>query len=937
MRLVGGVCLSLAIAASSATHLLSAQQSVGTGRTMARIIYRDFSTLSSPFYDGLATPWYNPTWSAHSGETANADADLLHAEGVDIVSGRLSFTGSPADPVISGAVWGTVRNSTAYDTSSLHDTYNGNAPQTLYWEADILLTTSIYTANDVPYAPIFALYSRWSLYSNTMTLALAEDTATGDHEYYLEHLDGNGGWEDYGGLPIYTDTSEALVGTTANFRLEMTPASLVVPGDPQDYLVNLDGIIRLYINDVLVYENTAANFVPSYPEMDAYEQYEVGAVALGFSGFMGEYDYFDFGYVSGPPEGGGEVPTGTAPPSAPVPVGVVRIFGLLTYGGSPQDQLKVSETALSDPSSWYAGYGHPVLLSISSYTRELTDSVRAVEVRVELADTDRRFRTLAATDTLGGATWEHFLVSDTVRYALGEPHRRFCGRVHEHRALPGFRYELLVRDVLSEEMASLADAPRIPQKLGLLDLPGMSAEYEGLALQLAIGQLNDEAEVVGSPSVPQGVVPPLIVAPLINFQTAFGGINQDVIVTIVTHGALAPTGLWRIFYNTPTDPYTRIEVPPSVWGTLLWAPGQPGWSDTGLANDYADYPSDPVYTNRLTPLYVAADHANSQPFLDGRVLAAINLYGVTENADGTGLYLSDAPRIYQWLLSNFLYSNWKTGDYNDPPTFSNGITIINTDSVETTTARLRAFIDAGSPSTDSYPVGFLLGRGGQQQTLRHILGELCHGVAMEQGIDRHGRLMLDVEDVDAVATFSLSDLLDIENGEFEVWVDRSAYRNCLEYVHGYRYVPAVAPLPTPPEGETLPVRPIGTHADWTSGLQKLEHDDAIAANGGRRTPPMQLENYVVRAPDVAANWAARLLSRSVGPAPSYDGARMFRLTTSWQALDVELGDVIAIDHLEGLGATGYEGQRARVLKITDDLQAARITLEGRALFSAGSP
>jgi hypothetical protein len=64
---------------------------------------------------------------------------------------------------------------------------------------------------------------------------------------------------------------------------------------------------------------------------------------------------------------------------------------------------------------------------------------------------------------------------------------------------------------------------------------------------------------------------------------------------------------------------------------------------------------------------------------------------------------------------------------------------------------------------------------------------------------------------------------------------------------------------------------------------------------------------------------------------------MFRISTSWQALDVELGDVIAIDHIDGLGASGFEGQRGRVLRITDDLQNARITIEGRLLYGTGSP
>jgi hypothetical protein len=38
-----------------------------------------------------------------------------------------------------------------------------------------------------------------------------------------------------------------------------------------------------------------------------------------------------------------------------------------------------------------------------------------------------------------------------------------------------------------------------------------------------------------------------------------------------------------------------------------------------------------------------------------------------------------------------------------------------------------------------------------------------------------------------------------------------------------------------------------------------------------------------------------------------------------------------------MGSDGYVGQRFRVLKIIDDLQNHRITLEGRLLFPEGSP
>jgi len=630
-----------------------------------------------------------------------------------------------------------------------------------------------------------------------------------------------------------------------------------------------------------------------------------------------------------PPEPGGGEPEGGEPDEDSIPTGITRIFALLTYGeGSPYSQIKLTETPFFfDPPSWYGGYGFPWLLEVGTITRELSDSVKGTEVVVRFGDPDYFFRTLATTESIAGATLELFLVSDTVRYALGVPHRRFAGVVHDHKALPNLQYELVARDVVSEELGRLADAPVIPPgRLTQTIFPGMTADYENKAIPIALGEVSDESEIT-----PQGVVPPLIVAPSMNLTT-FGGSNIEVVGAILSHGALGPNGLFQGYYNPVDNPYSRIPIPASAEGTILTWPGAAGWNFVGVATDYIDFPSTPSLTHRYTPVFFLASDPNVQAFIDGRIQVAFNVFGVTDEPDGSGLYYADAPDIYAFLLRNYLYPpHWRYGAYNAMPSFHGGYSFLNRTSMVRSRSRLNSYF--GSPN--GYPVGFLLGRGGQQQTLKHVLTELCHGVLMEQGIDRHGRILLDVEDVDAEATLSLSDLLDIPDG-FTVWVDRASYRNNAEEVHGYRYLPAVAPLPAPPEGEALPAVNVGEHNDWSAVVTYL-HDDAIAANRGKSTPPLKIENYVVRNSDVALNRVQREIARLVGPSPSYDGQRLFSLTTSWQALELELGDVIAIDHFEGMGAAGYVGQRARVLKITDNLQAATITLEGRVLFSEGSP
>jgi hypothetical protein len=643
-----------------------------------------------------------------------------------------------------------------------------------------------------------------------------------------------------------------------------------------------------------------------------------------------------------PPNGGGGTGEGTNPSIATIGTGVMRVFFRLQVGeGSPVVEVAGSETTLRDPGNWHGGKKKPTLLSVSPVERELTGdgSFRGVELRVVIADADRTFRTLASTSTLSGSFFEYFVVSDEVRYALGEPYRLFAGLVRNHQALPGFKYELVVRDVLSDRIAVLDDTPRIPpDRLSVADFPGMDAKYEGSAVPIVIGFCSDEAEEGTIEQTPQGVIPPVILGG-INF-THWGGIDQDVIACVWSSSALVANGVWTVYYNTIDNPSVRIEIPLASFGVDVWTPGMPGWADTGLATDYADYPMPlGATTRRYTPFFVRSDLLSSPgadpndlstAFIEGRVLVAANLYGVAENADGTGLYLSDAPRIWQWLIVTQLFTPYTTGDYASIPSQDGAFDIIDTDTVEASTQRLRSFLGSGG---DDYPVGFLLGRDGTQQTLRHVLGELCAGVLMEQGLNRHGQLIVDVEDVEAEATVTLTDLFDIENGEFTVWVDHEAYRNSIEYVYGRRYVPPSAPVGAPPEGNALPAQPVAPYLEWTSGLCGAVNSDAVLAFGRSRT--LFMENYVVRNADVAKNVVARLLQRLSGPAPSYDGPHMFRLTTSWQGLAVELGTVIAITHIEGMGESGYEGTRGRVTKISVDGQSARITIEGRILDGLG--
>jgi len=610
-----------------------------------------------------------------------------------------------------------------------------------------------------------------------------------------------------------------------------------------------------------------------------------------------------------PPPGGGAVPEAPAAAPSAVPVGVTRLFFEL-QAGTDASALAVmaAETWLSDPGTWFYGQKPGRLVTAASYRRTLADEIQGVDTRIVVADINGTFRTLANTHTLAGAYAALYAVSDETRYGRGEPTRLWSGKVADHRLKAGL-YEFDIRDLLSERLADLDAAPRVPpDRLSLATFP-MAEQNDGKALPIVIGVSSDALES-GIPSNAQGVVPALYLGP--TNLSLWGGPDQAVEGFVFSQSAIVWGGITAVYVNDPDHPETRVLIGPSDWGVNAWTPGKPGWP-APPAPQYLE-----AYGHRWTPFFANAAHPWAAAAVKGDTLIAANMYGIAEVADGSGRYLDDPAAVWQWLLVNQLIVPYTVGDYAPVPLLEPGYGLIDTASV----ARAIAAHDARIPG--GYVVGFLLGRDGKQDTFRHVASELCFGTDMQQGINRHGQAMVAVEDPSAPIVATFTDRADIEDGTFEMWIDRDGWCDRIEATWGFRYWPPGAPKATPAEGQALPVRTLPPASAWTSGLQAVSHDAAIAANRGR-VKTLSLENYVVRDTATATHWVQTKLARAVGPAPAYDGARMFRFTTGWQGAAVELGDRVRVFHRDAY-APEFTGV---VLTIEGTPQQARLMLEGR--------
>lgn len=663
---------------------------------------------------------------------------------------------------------------------------------------------------------------------------------------------------------------------------------------------------------------------PSPTHQVAAASYEAGATSTTMSWTVDRNSFWGLKALSGvkgipPPPGGGTVPPCIGPADGLVPINPLTYIHIRTVAGG---HYYFGVTQLNDDDDWHGGKKPGKLLDVSDIKHTLgkQGAFEGSQVTARIIDLDRQFRTLVATTPLRGSCFEVFWVDDDVRRAKLEPFRLFSGTLTDHRGVTGYIYELTAHDTLAAKLAVINQQPTIPpDRLTAAVFPGLDPAIEGHAAPIVVGHVSDQ-----NSSNPQGVVPPKFLGGPLNFQAVFGGINHDVDVYLLSKGALPANGVWEGYYNDPGDPSVRLVIPGSAWGSVIWAPGKPGWSQVGVATDYIDYNGE-----RYTPFFVSRTlGALADAVKDGRVLVAFNLYGAENVGDGSGSTIDSPAKIWQWLLTNYVFTRYRTGLYAAVPSAACVVCVINTDSVDDAHDAQVARLAGG------YISGFVLGRDGSPQAVFDVLGELCQGADMDQGINRHGELMLSVEDIAALGVMTF-DPYDVEDGTYETWVDTQQLVNRVEQEYGYLYVPPVAPAPTPAVGDPVPSKPLKEPQKWASGLTITQ--DLVAQAAINEIVPLKLKNFVIRDQATADSVATHILFRGLGA--TGEGPRMFRFRGGpWllglngsPAIILELGSVFYVSHPEKIGVVATDLDKCRILTITYHPLKRRVTYEGRVI------
>jgi hypothetical protein len=283
---------------------------------------------------------------------------------------------------------------------------------------------------------------------------------------------------------------------------------------------------------------------------------------------------------------------------------------------------------------------------------------------------------------------------------------------------------------------------------------------------------------------------------------------------------------------------------------------------------------------------VDATTGSMPPVIDQqRIGITVNVSsGVESIGDGTGTPVVKLPQIYKHFVINFGFQSYLSGNWLTAPLWPvdvDGLQLsqIDEDSFDAIEAVQDRRITGG------YPGGIVFGSNGDTElTLRDGLSRLNLSNDCRCGFNRNSQFFVTILD-DSVTTItaarSYTQVLDIVERSFEIEPDADAVETTVVYSYSRHFAP------------------LGDKVDpWA--VKEAEVSDAIAeAALGEEKKGQTVELWGVRDEAVAQDIAMRRLMYYKEP------PLKTKQTTNLKGLSTELGEVIKVTHLDGLGATGY--------------------------------
>lgn len=344
----------------------------------------------------------------------------------------------------------------------------------------------------------------------------------------------------------------------------------------------------------------------------------------------------------------------------------------------------------------------------------------------------------------------------------------------------------------------------------------------------------------------------------------------------------------------------RIKVTADTYGQTWLVPGTASWTALVGPNAFVD-----LNGRRYTVIYGRGPQADQVN--DGTSILTLNIDGIEDVGNGTGALITDGFAQYlhamrNWILQSYQGGAWfATGTPTWPATFGvAGVGVLD-DASFTTASNVAKLRIAGG-----YTGAFMIGANGAQETVRTWVQRFNLSLDAFAGFTRKSQffvVLIDTSSSIFVAAQKFTQSRDIFTNSFRI-VDRpSDMENVISYNFGRDY----------------------TKGDWKFDTQEVL-DTLSITNALQRKISQTIDLWTAPTAGQALDVASRRLARTkLIP-------RTVTFTTGLQALDVELGDLIKVTHLEGIGASGWQERPVFVTRHELDPDKLEIVLEGLDVF-----
>lgn len=349
-----------------------------------------------------------------------------------------------------------------------------------------------------------------------------------------------------------------------------------------------------------------------------------------------------------------------------------------------------------------------------------------------------------------------------------------------------------------------------------------------------------------------------------------------------------------------------VRIPDSTEGTDWLVPGFAGWTALLGAAKYRDYNG-----RRYTVLFGKGPNAN-EAATDSTKALTLNVQGVEDKGDGSGVLLEDGFDQYlhvmrNWILQDYQGGGWFATGPSWPGAF--GVTAVQ---VLDDAAFTAAKAVAQARFAGGYKGAFIMGAGGKQDTVRAWIQRLNVGLDAFSGFSRKMQYMVRLIDTDPAILATAQryqQTTDIYTGTFQVKDRVADFENVVVFARQRDY----------------------QNSTWKIPAGELSDQDSIT-NTQQAKRSQTLELWVPPTEAQAQEVVGRRLTRTKEP------PRFVSFVTGLQALNTELGAIIRVSHLEGIGGGGWVDRPIFVTRHELDPDRLAITIEGidvDRLFTGG--